>query len=111
MFGSAGLFLQVKHVIVVALKESKSVAYDITRVDVLDASATIVRAGETLGIATADINACNRAQLRNRGTDRSVVAEALAHRLRLCEHQRRKSQRVWKRLSRIARTAVDDRTE
>jgi len=56
--------------------------YDITRIDVLDAYAAIVRAGETLGIATAEINARIRAQLDNRGADRTVVEEALAHCIR-----------------------------
>jgi hypothetical protein len=56
--------------------------YDITRIDVLDAYAAIVHAGETLGIATAEINTRIRAQLGNRGTDRSVIEEALAHHLR-----------------------------
>jgi hypothetical protein len=56
--------------------------YDITRIDVLDAYAAIVRAGETLGIATAEINARIRAQLDNRGRDRTVVEEALAHYIR-----------------------------
>ena len=56
--------------------------YDITLIDVLDAYAAIVRAGETLAIATAEINARIRAQLGNLGTDRSVVVEALAHHLR-----------------------------
>ena len=56
--------------------------YDITRIDVLDAYAAIVHAGETLGIATAEINARIRVQLGDRGTGRTVVAEALADRLR-----------------------------
>jgi hypothetical protein len=56
--------------------------YDITRIDVLDAYAAIVRAGETLGIATAEINAGIRAQLGNRGRERTVVEEALAHYIR-----------------------------
>jgi len=56
--------------------------YDITRIDVLDAYAAIVRAGETLGIATAEINARIRAQLDNRGADRTVVEEALAYCIR-----------------------------
>ena len=56
--------------------------YDITRIDVLDAYAAIVHAGETLGIATAEINARIRAQLDMRGTDRTVVEEALAHYIR-----------------------------
>ncbi|SAL73272.1 hypothetical protein AWB69_08970 [Caballeronia udeis] len=56
--------------------------YDITRVNVLDAYAAIARAGETLGIATAEINARIRARLGNLGTDRSMVAKALAHHLR-----------------------------
>jgi hypothetical protein len=41
-----------------------------------------VRAGETLGIAKAEINARIRAQLHNRGRDRTVVEEALAHYIR-----------------------------
>jgi len=56
--------------------------YDITRIYVLDAYAAIVHAGETLGIATAEINARIRAQLDMRGTDRTVVEEALAHYIR-----------------------------
>jgi len=56
--------------------------YDITRVDVLDAYTAIVRAGEALGIATAEINARIRAQLDNRGTDRTLVEEALARYIR-----------------------------
>jgi hypothetical protein len=56
--------------------------YDITRIDVLDAYTAIVRAGETLGMATAEINTRIRAQLGNRGTDRSVIAQALAPHLR-----------------------------
>jgi hypothetical protein len=48
--------------------------YDITRIDVLDAYAAIVHAGETLGMATTEINARIRDQLGNRGADRSVVA-------------------------------------
>ena len=56
--------------------------YDITRIDVLDAYAAIVHAGETLGIATADINARIRAQLGNQGADRTVVEEALARHIR-----------------------------
>jgi hypothetical protein len=56
--------------------------YDITRIDVLDAYAAIVHAGETLGIATPEINARIRAQLDTRGTDRTVVEEALAHYIR-----------------------------
>ena len=42
----------------------------------------IVRAGETLGIATAEINARIRAQLGNRGADRTVLEQALAHYIR-----------------------------
>jgi len=56
--------------------------YDITRIDVLDAYAAIVHAGETLGIATAEINARIRVQLGDRGTDRTLVEEALAHHIR-----------------------------
>ena len=56
--------------------------YDNTRIDVLDAYAAIVHAGETLGIATAEINARIRARLDMRGTDRTVVEEALAHYIR-----------------------------
>jgi hypothetical protein len=61
---------------------SAGYGYDIARADVLDAFAAVVRAGETLGIATTEINTRIRAQLGNHGADRSVVAEVLSHQLR-----------------------------
>jgi hypothetical protein len=61
---------------------SAGYGYDIARADVLAAYAAVVRAGETLGIATTEINTRIRAQLGNHGADRSVVAEVLSHQLR-----------------------------
>jgi hypothetical protein len=60
---------------------AKGHGFDIEGVDVLDAYAATADAGETLGIAKADINARVRVEIGEQGKIK-VVAEALARHLR-----------------------------